>query len=257
MKDLKVEERLIVATDYSPMECGGISGVEKSVLALAENLKGTGVYIKINSVLRAIGYSLIVKLHNLGLGVFADLKLIDIPKTMEVDAEMLVGFKPDILTVMCCAGIKGMNVVQKILGDITEILGVTILTSLDMTECEGIFICSPEAGVVRFARMAQSAGLGGLILSPKEVGIVKAKDDLVELSLNTPGIRPVWSFVEGDDQSRVTTPKQAIKNGADRIVVGRPITKARPNSNGFPQNPREAVKRTLEEIREGLEKRGN
>ncbi len=247
------EERLIVAADYSPKEYKGIQGVKEKVLALAKDLKGLGAYIKVNSPLRAIGYDLIPKLRDLGLKIFADLKLIDIPKTMKIDAEMLKEVRPDILTVMCCAGVDGMRDVQKTLEGITEVLGVTVLTSLDEDKCDEIFACSPEAGVLKFAHMAQSAGLGGLILSPKEVEIIKSDSKLMSLSLNTPGIRPKWSIVEGDDQARVTTPLQAIKNGSDRLVIGRPITQAGPNDKGLPQSPREAVERTLEEIRQGLD----
>ncbi len=250
-QELKPEERLIVAADYSPKEYSGIQGVEEKVMALAKDLEGLGVYIKVNSVLRAVGYGLIAKLHDLGLKVFADLKLIDIPNTMATDGEMLSEVEPEILTVMCCAGIDGMNAVQKLLGDSTEILGVTILTSLNEEDCQAIFTCSTKAGVLRFARMAQLAGLGGLILSPKEVDVLKNRFELA-LSLNTPGIRPEWSIVEGDDQTRVLTPLKAIKNGAERIVMGRPIMQAGPNDKGLPQNPREAAERTLEEIKAGL-----
>lgn len=252
MKDLKSEERLIVAADYSPEEFGGTQGVKKKVLALANDLKGLGVYIKVNSILRALGHGLITKLHDLGLKVFADFKLIDIPKTMKIDAEMLKEAKPEILTVMCCSGVDGMRGVQKTLKGITEVLGVTVLTSLDEDKCKEIFACSPETGVLKFARMAQSAGLGGLILSPKEVEIIKNEPKLALLSLNTPGIRPEWSIIKDDDQARVLTPLKAIESGSERIVMGRPITEAGPNDKGLPQSPREATERTLEEIRQGL-----
>ncbi len=247
LKDLKIEERLIVAADYNPRERGGIKGVEAKVMELGKDLKDTGVYIKVNSILRAVGYSLGTRLHDVGLKVFADLKLIDIPATMEIDAEMLLELKPEILTVMSCAGIDGMHAVQKVIGRDCEVLGVTVLTSLNEEECQGIFTCSTKAGVLRFARMAQLAGLGGLILSPQEADLIVNESELV-LSLNTPGIRPKWSLVDNDDQSRVLTPAEAIRNGADRIVIGRPITSAK--------NPRDAVLRTLEEINIGLEARG-
>ncbi|HTW97116.1 MAG TPA: orotidine 5'-phosphate decarboxylase / HUMPS family protein, partial [Candidatus Methylomirabilis sp.] len=81
MKDLRREERLIVAADFKPADCGNIAGVEKKVLSLAEALANLGVIIKVGSILRACGYGLITKLHDLGLKVFADLKLIDIPET--------------------------------------------------------------------------------------------------------------------------------------------------------------------------------
>jgi len=239
---LKLEERLIVAADFSPRKCGGISGVEHSVMELANELAGTGVYIKVNSVLRAVGYKLTTSLHDLGLKVVADLKLIDIPATMEIDGEMLAEVRPEIVTCMCNAGVDGLHRLQRTLPN-TEVLGVTVLTSLNEEECQAIFTCSTKAGVLRFGRMAQLAGLSGLILSPKEIEVVRNRFEL-SLSLNTPGIRPEWSLVEGDDQSRVLTPRQAIMNGAKRIVIGRPITQA--------GSPKDAVKRTLEEIESGL-----
>ncbi|MBU1015272.1 orotidine 5'-phosphate decarboxylase, partial [Patescibacteria group bacterium] len=110
-------------------------------------------------------------------------------------------------------------------------------------ECQAIFTCSTKAGVLRFARMAQLAGIGGLVSSPQEAEMLAAKKELV-LESNTPGIRPEWTLVAGDDQRRIMTPGNAIKAGARRIVVGRPITQA--------DNPREAVERTLEEIKAAL-----
>lgn len=237
---MEVGERLIVAADYDPRKSGGIEGVRDKVMGLGESLKGLGVIIKVNSILRACGYDLIKDLHGLGVRVFADLKLIDIPNTMETDGAFLAEVKPDLLTVMCCAGIDGMRVVQKTVGEATEVLGVTVLTSLDEEECQAIFTCSTKAGVLRFARMAQLSELKGLILSPQEAEMLKAKKELV-LTLNTPGIRPDWCLVPGDDQKRIMTVTKAIKSGARRVVVGRPITGAK--------NSREAVKMTLEEIR--------
>jgi len=238
-------DRLIVAADYDPRKVGGYQGVMKSVTALAEQLEGTGVYIKLNSALRACGYELISKVHDSGLKVFADLKLVDIPNTMGTDGALLAEFKPELLTVMCCAGIDGMNAVQKALPD-TQVLGVTVLTSLNEEECQAIFSCSTKAGVLKFARMAKLAGLDNLILSPKEVEVVRKRPEL-QMVLSTPGIRPEWSLVKGDDQSRVLTPAMAIQNGADRIVIGRPITQA--------ENPYDAVGRTFDEIAQGLDKR--
>jgi orotidine-5'-phosphate decarboxylase len=226
------------------------------VLALADAVEGTGVVIKVNSALRACGYSLIKELHDRGVKVMADLKLIDISETMETDAQNLIEFAPELLTVMCCAGIAGLKRVRDTLcvsGCGTEVLGVTVLTSLDEEECQAIFTCSTKAGVLRFARMAQLAGLSGLVLSGAELEVVSARHELM-LSFNTPAIRPTWSVVKGDDQSksRAMTPAEAIVGGADRIVVGRPIFGAKPNDKGLPQNPREAVERTIAEITEGL-----
>jgi len=241
---MEINERLIVAADYDPRKYGGITGVREQVMDLAKILTGLGVIIKVNSVLRACGYDLIKDLHDLGLRVFADLKLIDIPNTMETDGAMLAEVRPELVTVMCCAGIEGMRKARAAIGGGSEVLGVTVLTSLDEEECQAIFTCSTKAGVLRFGRMAQLAGLGGLILSSQEAEMLVKKQELV-LSLNTPGIRPEWSLIKGDDQVRVMTVTKAIKAGVKRIVVGRPITQH--------ENPREAAEKTLQEIAEAAE----
>ena len=242
---MEAAERLIVAADYDPRKEGGINGVERKVMELAESLRGLGVVIKVNSVLRALGYEHIRTLQCLGLKVFADLKLCDIPQTMEFDAAMLQEYGPNFVTVMCSAGVEGMSRVQAVLGKGTKVLGVTILTSLDEEECQAIFTCSTRAGVLRFARLAQLARLPDLILAPVEAEMLARKQELV-LGFNTPNIRPDWSLVKEDDQNRARamTPAKAIAAGVSRVVIGRPITQA--------VNPREAAERTLEEIQAAL-----
>jgi len=250
---MKLEERLIVAADFDPRMYGGARGVRKKVLELARELEGSSVCIKINSVLRACGYDLIDEIHMHGLAVFADLKLNDIPNTMATDAAFLTEYEPEFLTVMCSAGIDGMSVVREAIPE-TGVLGVTVFTSLDDSQCRSIFGCRSADGVLRFSRMAKDARLTELILSPKEVELVRS-DFRSYFTLNTPGIRPRWSIVYDDDQSRVTTPAQAIRSGADRIVVGRPIIQARSNCKGNPASPREAVEWTLKEMQQGLDER--
>lgn len=242
----KPQDRLIVAADYEPTKESGYDGVWTKVLDLAKKLEGMGVYIKVNSVLRACGYKLIVQLHDQGLRVMADLKLVDIPATMKIDGQLLTEVKPELLTVMANSSIEGMSAIKVVLPQ-TEIVAVTILTSLDEEECQQIYCCSTKAGVVRFARMANDAKCHGLVLSPKEVEVVKKRKDLGGLILNTPGIRPLWSFVEGDDQKRTGTPEEVILAGGDRVIIGRPITQAK--------DPREAAQKTLDEIQVALEKK--
>jgi len=243
---MKLEERLIIAVDFNPKDFGGSRfEVWRNVQAFLKKVHGTGVYVKFNSFLRAFGYDLIDIVHEYDLKMLADLKLIDIPKTLELDGVFLRESKPEMVTVMCCAGVEGMSWLKRELPN-TEVLGVTVLTSLKDPECKEIFTCTAEEGVLRFAHMANDANFDGLILSPHEAGIIRSGTEL-QLSLNTPGIRPEWAFVEGDDQSRVMTPYKAILGGADRIVVGRPIMQA--------SNPMEAIVRTLEEIDCAIEDR--
>lgn len=245
MKTLTPAERLIVAADFKPPTTDSTSWlkrgvVEKQVIDLAFKLKGTGVYLKVNSALRACGYKLIDEIHAYGLKVFADLKLIDIGMTLQTDGEFLREAKPEIVTTVCTTGIAAMRMLKAELPD-TEVLGVTVLTNLTDVHTQEMFSCSVEEAVLRSARAAVKAGINGLISAPKELAMLKKEfGDL--FSLNTPAIRPAWAVVAGDDQNldRAMTPAEAIRAGADRIVVGRPITQA--------ENPYDAVMRTLEEI---------
>lgn len=239
-KVLKPEERLIVAADFEPPEGSGRFWVEAEVIGLAKKLAGTGVIIKVNSALRACGYGLVDQIHDHGIGVFADLKLYDIPNTLAVDGVFLRRSKPEIVTTVCSAGIAAMSALKKELPE-TEVLGVTVLTSLKEADTQAMFTCSTEEAVMRFAQFAADAKIDGLISSPKEAEVLRAKFGIV-LSLNTPAIRPSWFKDPNDDQNpeRIMTPAKAIMAGADRIVVGRPITKA--------ENPYDAVMRTIEEI---------
>lgn len=242
-RDLKPEERLIVAADFKPTPDypgDSISWVRDQVLVLTKRLKGTGVVIKMNSALRACGYRLIDEIHGRGLKVFADLKLIDIVETLSSDGALLKEVAPELVTTMCVSGFAAMQALKAELPN-TEVLGVTVLTSLKDADTNAMFTCSTEEAVMRFAQVGVDAGIDGLISSPKEAEMLRAKFGML-VSLNTPAIRPTWAIVPGDDQNpdRIMTPAKAIKAGADRIVVGRPIVKA--------EKPYDAVMRTIEEI---------
>lgn len=245
MRKLAVEERLITAADYKPVEPNGRDRVRAQVLGLADSLNGTGVYLKVNSALRACGYGLIDEIHARGLRTFADLKVFDIKETLATDGALLREAKPSLLTVVCATGISAMKALKAELPE-TEVLGVTVLTNFEESDTSAVFECSTEEAVRRFAALAAVAGLDGLISSAKQAEMLRRMVGSL-MSINTPAIRPAWAIVQGDDQNpeNIVTPTQAIRLGADRIVVGRPITKA--------DNPRDAVMRTLEEIASALE----
>lgn len=212
-KTLTPAERLIVAADFKPTNPNGKDWVKARVLELADSLKGTGVYLKVNSALRACGYDLIGEIQSRGLRVFADLKLIDIGETLSTDGVLIREAKPELLTTMCVAGLTAMQALKAELPD-TEVLGVTVLTSLKDADTQAMFTCSTEEAVMRFAQVAADAKIDGLISSPKEAEVLRAKFGIV-LSLNTPAIRPTWAIVPGDDQNpeRIMTPAKAIKAG--------------------------------------------
>ncbi len=239
-KTLTPAERLIVAADFKPTAPNGKDWVKAQVLALADSLKGTGVYLKVNSALRVCGYDLIGEIQSRGLRVFADLKLYDIGETLSTDGVLLKEAKPELLTTVCVAGVTAMQALKAELPD-TEVLGVTVLTSLKLADTEEMFRATVEASVMKFALLAETAGVDGLICAPTDIGFIQSVVKR-SMTLNTPAIRPTWAIVPGDDQNpdRIMTPAKAIKAGADRIVVGRPIVKA--------EKPYDAVMRTIEEI---------
>jgi orotidine-5'-phosphate decarboxylase len=126
-----------------------------------------------------------------------------------------------------------------------KILAVTVLTSLSAPDLEALgyvseYARNPETLVLRKAKLAKEAGCHGVICSGREAGAVReacGKDFLVVC----PGIRPAWAAVSGDDQQRIVTPYEAIKNGADYIVVGRPL-------RDYPDGPVAAARKVVAEI---------
>ncbi len=236
---LSPAERLVLALDLSPIP-GGRREVRKKILQLMHQLGKTGICIKLNSVLRACGYDLSDSIKEHGFKVFADLKLTDIGNTLATDGMYLREARIDILTVMCTTGPEEIRKLKAVLPD-TEILGVTVLTSHQDRDTRAFYDCLTEPAVLKLARYTKSSGLGGFVCSPQEVKMLR--EEVGEfMTLNTPGIRPAHVSINKDDQNidRVMTPAEAIKAGADRIVVGRPILQA--------DNPYDTIMRTIDEI---------
>ena len=155
--------------------------------------------------------------------LFLDVKLHDIPATVRGAADALRDIAPDFLTVHASGGPNMISAACLALPD-TRITAVTVLTSLGTNDLATLGLVGPtEAIVVRWASMAVEAGARAIVCSPLEVAAVRAvvPDDVV---LITPGVRPAG--VSTDDQKRVTTPEDAIRMGADLLVIGRPITGA-------------------------------
>lgn len=155
------------------------------------------------------------------IDLFVDLKLHDIPATVHKAAGALKGLRPVYVTVHAAGGPEMIRAAATALPD-TRITAVTVLTSLDsQTLVELGLAGSPLDVVVRWSQMAVAAGARALVCSPHEVAAVR---DVVgnDITLITPGVRPVGA--DSDDQRRVATPEQALADGADLLVIGRPIT---------------------------------
>jgi orotidine-5'-phosphate decarboxylase len=155
--------------------------------------------------------------------VFLDLKLHDIPATVAGAARSVASLRPTYLTVHASGGPAMISAAAEQLPD-TKIAAVTVLTSLSAADLEQLGIEGPPpAAVERLAVLAVSAGARAIVCSPQEVAIVRSAVP-ADITLITPGVRPAGSST--DDQARVATPEQAIADGADLVVIGRPITGA-------------------------------
>jgi orotidine-5'-phosphate decarboxylase len=160
----------------------------------------------------------------LGRPVFLDLKLHDIPNTVEGAARSAAASGAALLTVHASGGAEMVRAAVRGAGGNVRVLAVTVLTSLDAGALDAIGLSGPtEAAVVRLAKLAVDAGAGGLVCSPHEVAAVRAAVGPGPL-LVVPGVRPPGA-AKGD-QARVATPAEAVRAGADVIVVGRPLRDA-------------------------------
>jgi len=181
-------------------------------------------------------------------GIFLDLKLHDIPATVQRAFMAASLHGPEFVTVHCDEGGDVLRHVAESNPGGTRILAVTVLTSLNKKNLSSLgykeeFTEDLTRLVLLRARIAKAAGCHGIVCSGHEVALVK-KDLGPELIAVTPGIRPEWSLVGQDDQKRVVTPKTAVQRGADYIVVGRPIRDAK--------DPADAACRVADEIAAAL-----
>ncbi len=211
------DPRLIVALDV-PNALDG--------LALADKLGDTVSFYKIGlGMLTGGGLALAIELKEKGKRIFLDMKLFDIPATVEKATRGLAQYDLDFLTVHGDPHVVRAAVAGR--GErATKILAVTILTALERSDLDN---CLLKAGavhelVVERARLAFLAGADGVIASPQEAGLIRALPEAEGKLIVTPGVR--MSDGEAGDQKRIATPAQALAEGADYLVVGRPIWQA-------------------------------
>ncbi len=227
---MQARDRLIVAADLSSRD---------EILRLADELRGVAGLLKIGlQAFIANGPALVREIVGRGTRVFLDLKLHDIPKTVQHAVDEAARLGASMLTVHAAGGEEMLRAAAQSKTSGMLILGVTILTSLDSKELAAIgFAEDPLTAAVRLARLSKKAGLRGVVASPQEIAAIREACGR-ELTIVTPGIRPAGSEV--GDQRRVMTPAEAVRAGADYIVVGRPITGA--------TNRRDAAMRIVDEM---------
>ena len=231
-----MKDRIIVALDTDSPD---------SALAVVEALSGEVGMFKVGMELFPRGGpELVRKVRETGADVFLDLKFHDIPNTVAGAVRSAAALGVRFATVHASGGREMLaRAAEAARGTGTMVLAVTVLTSIDESDLSEIGFSSPPADlVVRLARMAMREGIGGIVCSAREVVAVR---ELAGRSavLVTPGVRLPEDAV--GDQKRVVTPFDAMRNGADYLVVGRPITKA--------ADPVAAARRFAAEMRSGRE----
>lgn len=198
----------------------------------------------------------IVAARERGFKVFCDAKFKDIPNTVEQAAYAMSCHRPDFFTVMADNSIEALRAARTgvnraaeelRLAEKPKIVGVTVLTSIGTDECRQIYGGDPQGKTLQFGTNAVAAKFDAIVCSPVELSLFRPASEFKNTLLITPGIRPAWAAT--NDQNRITTPAEAIKNGADMLVIGRPITNP-PSEIG---SVKKAVQRVINEIEEVLE----
>lgn len=231
---MRVKDRIIAALDVDTYE---------KAAELVDTLKGEVDVFKVGiAPFTSFGERITEKITACGKKIFLDLKVHDIPNTARNAAKAAAEKEVFMMNFHCVGGAAMLRAAREGADSVTGerrrpiLLGVTVLTSMDKKALEGIGLgLEVEEQVMKFARIAKEAGFDGVVASAQEVK--KIKEELgKDFVVVTPGIRPEGA--SGDDQKRVTTPKQAFDRGADYIVVGRPIIEA--------QDPVLAAKKIIE-----------
>ncbi|CAH0350611.1 orotidine-5'-phosphate decarboxylase [Sphingobium sp. CECT 9361] len=171
----------------------------------------------------ANGHHGVHEMAKIGLPIFLDLKLHDIPNTVAKAVQALHVLEPAVITVHAAGGRAMLENAKAAAGLNTKVVAVTVLTSLDDSDLNDIGVSArAEDQVARLAELAKSAGCDGIVCSGAEVAI--AKRAWHDGYFVVPGVRPAGGAM--GDQKRAVTPRQALDRGASMLVVGRPITMA-------------------------------
>ena len=222
------DERLIVALDFHTFD-----DVKNLVGALGD---GVNFYKVGMELFYSVGAGVVEWLKAQDKKIFLDLKLHDIPNTVAGGLCSLMNLGANILNVHAAGGLTMMKTAAEALHaeadkrgvECPKLIAITVLTSINQSEWCGALKISEQ--VVEFARLAQTAGLDGVVASPQEAKLIRAACG-EKFLIVTPGIRPA-----------ISTPAAALQNGATHLVVGRPIRAAK--------NPREAAEKILAEMAE-------
>lgn len=243
IESVSPKERLIIALDFNSMN---------DAIKLIDELGDNAIFYKVGLELFLYTKGEIIEyLASKNKKVFLDLKFHDIPNTTAM-ASLFTSKQNIFMFNVHTSG--GKKMMEKTVEEIKKlnknnlIIGVTILTSLSENDIKNMFSSNLNIKelAVNLAKLGKEAGLNGVVCSPNEANIIKKEcgDTFITVC---PGVRPKWA--DKDDQERIMTPKEAVQNGCDYIVIGRPITKSKDRVK--------ACKMIIEEIAEGIENNKN
>lgn len=234
-----IRNPIVVALDVDTAE---------QALSLVKDLRGVVGMFKVGKQLfTAAGPDVVRKIIAMGERVFLDLKFHDIPNTVAKAGVEAARLGVSIFNLHAMGGSKMMRAAADAVNEIAErenisrplILGVTVLTSHTQESLNEVGIEKKlEEEVVALAQLCSASGIDGVVASPQEIVPIREAVDNSGFVILTPGVRPAGAAL--NDQSRVMTPAEAIRAGANYLVVGRPITAA--------ENPVKAAQKILEEI---------
>lgn len=220
---MTAKDRLIMALD--------VATVAEALTIIRETHEHVGWYkVGLELIAAQQAQQVIEQVKFYGCKVFFDIKLNDIPTTIKKSVAAVAN-KVDMINVHCTAGLAGMEAAVEAAGESCLVAAVTVLTSFDHDslrplrfDLNGHYTNEDAVGalVCDFARLARKAGVTALICSPKDIKYLKGEGLDTSFRKVTPGVRPTWAAA--DDQKRVLTPKLALLDGSDMLVVGRPIT---------------------------------
>lgn len=210
---------IIVALDFAD---------ENSALALVDQLEPGRCRLKVGKELfTRSGPVLVNKLVKMGFDVFLDLKFHDIPNTVAKACQAGADLGVWMINVHAMGGRKMLEAAREAIpvnASNPKLIAVTVLTSMGEEDLKDIGLnTTPAEQVKRLALLTHECGLDGVVCSPQEINLLR-ETITTDFELVTPGIRPQWSVT--GDQKRIMTPAQAMQQGSNYLVIGRPITQA-------------------------------
>ncbi|WP_394190749.1 orotidine-5'-phosphate decarboxylase [Pseudoalteromonas atlantica] len=217
---LDQSKKVLIALDYDD---------QQTALNFVKQLSPDTCRLKVGKeMFTYFGPAFVKELIDLGFDVFLDLKFHDIPNTVAKAVTAAAKMGVWMVNVHASGGVEMMTKAKQALeqfgDDAPLLIAVTVLTSMDAAELSRLGVDkTPEEQVIYLAKLAKESGLDGVVCSAQEAKKLKAELG-EDFKLVTPGIRPVGS--DAGDQKRIMTPKQAIEDGSDYLVIGRPITQA-------------------------------